>query len=64
MIEWIEYESSLPESHVLHLVSGGLWISFGMHQLDTTERIYKWFGNDGEPITDVTHFAIINYPVK
>lgn len=62
MIEWIAYESRLPESHVLHLVSGGLWISFGIHQLDTKDRVYRWFGADGEPITDVTHFAKINYP--
>lgn len=62
MIDWIPYESRLPESHVLHLISNGIWISLAVHQIDTKDRVYKWFTGDGEPIFDVTHFAKINYP--
>ncbi|GKU79270.1 hypothetical protein [Paenibacillus sp. L3-i20] len=64
MIEWIKYESAVPNRLKLYLVSGGLWVSFGMHQFDGKDRVYRWIAADGEPLDGVTHFAEINYPAK
>lgn len=61
-IEWIPYDSKSPESHVLHLVSNGIWIAIAIHQIDVEDRVYKWFTADGEPLTDATHYATINFP--
>lgn len=64
MIEWIPYESRLPESHVMHLISNGIWIAFGIHRYDHKSSSYKWFDGENDTVTDVTHFAKINYPRK